>query len=453
MEKLIANFKQAQVLGSGPQLAATITPDNLNLLHVFHNDTNHHSVQQDINHALNYNNPTGFYLSKTERNAWAEIYASYWKVAGELLKAEDGSPKGDWRKVFTAWKEVANTLIRGYSSHGFQSWTVPCLYVVGRYLRIFAIKADAQAKKKGAVTFNAGFQDDVVGGFGNNENLEEAARVINRIFTLCISDRAPPEESRKWGLYYTTGLLFKTYFKLNSIGLCKNIIRALGASVTDMPALEQFPKSHVVTFKYYLGVIYFLEEDYLKAEENLMAAWNMCHKDAHKNRELILTYLVPCRLLTTHTLPTPSLIAPYPRLAALFTPLGSCIRRGDLAGFDEALKAGEDEFVKRRIYLTLERGRDIATRNLFRKVFVAGGFETPKDGGAPIRRTRVPVAEFAAALRVGKRAEESAPVDMDEVECLLANMIYKNLMKGYIARERGIVVLSKNNSAFPGTGV
>ena len=29
-----------------------------------------------------------------------------------------------------------------------------------------------------------------------------------------------------------------------------------------MPELDVFPKSHVVTFKYYLGVIQFLEEDY-----------------------------------------------------------------------------------------------------------------------------------------------------------------------------------------------
>ena len=27
--------------------------------------------------------------------------------------------------------------------------------------------------------------------------------------------RAPIEESRKWGLYYTTNLLFKTYFKVD----------------------------------------------------------------------------------------------------------------------------------------------------------------------------------------------------------------------------------------------
>lgn len=87
--------------------------------------------------------------------------------------------------------------------------------------------------------------------------------------------------------------------------------------------------------------------------------------------------------------------------------------------------AGEDEFVKRRIYLPLERGRDIALRNLFRKVFVAGGFEEPKDGQPALRRTRVPVAEFAAALRIGNHADDRARVDIDEVECLLANLIYK----------------------------
>lgn len=136
------------------------------------------------------------------------------------------------------------------------------------------------------------------------------------------------------------------------------------------------------------------------------------------------------------------------------------------------MSAGEEEFVKRRIYLPLERGRDIALRNLFRKVFIAGGFEEPKEGHPPIRRTRVPVVEFAAALRIGTHATGRTRVDIDEVECLLSNLIYKvspraqqihvslllmdnqqGLMKGYIARERGMVVLSKNNTAFPGTGV
>lgn len=140
---------------------------------------------------------------------------------------------------------------------------------------------------------------------------------------------------------------------------------------------------------------------------------------------LILTYLIPCHLVTTHTLPSNQLLAPFPRLEKLFRPLSNCIRTGDLVGFDKAMSAGEEEFVKRRIYLPLERGRDIALRNLFRKVFIVGGFEEAKDGQPPIRRTRVPVAEFAAALRIGTHATGRTRVDIDEVECLLANLIYK----------------------------
>lgn len=284
------------------------------------------------------------------------------------------------------------------------------------------------------------------------------------------------EESRKWGLYYTTNLLFKTYFKLNSIGLSKNILRALSASRTDMPALESFPQPHIVTFKYYVGVIRFLEEDYAQAEENLTSAWHMCHRSATRNIELILSYLIPTLLLTRQQLPSPRLLSPYPRLGSLFAPLTLAIRKGSLSAFDTAIAEGEHEFVKRRIYLTLERGRDICLRNLLRKVYLAGDLD--EEGK---RNTRIYIKDFAAAIRLGESGgsregmdvemEGSAGENNDEVECLVANMIYKvtpfsttfaphvltfvrhqNLMKGYIARERGIVVLSKNG-AFPGTGI
>lgn len=78
--------------------------------------------------------------------------------------------------------------------------------------------------------------------------------------------------------------------------------------------------------------------------------------------------------------------------------------------------------MKRRIYLTLERGRDIALRNLLRKVYLAGGYEGKE--GEQIRRTRIPLEEFVAAVRLGSSGE-GRRVESDEVECLLANMIYK----------------------------
>ena len=71
-----------------------------------------------------------------------------------------------------------------------------------------------------------------------------------------------------------------------------------------MPSLDAFPKSHVVTFKYYVGVIHFLEEDYVQvlmcvaecvtiltiwvnhqAEANLTDAWALCLPSATRNKE------------------------------------------------------------------------------------------------------------------------------------------------------------------------
>ena len=134
-------------------------------------------------------------------------------------------------------------------------------------------------------------------------------------------------------------------------------------------------------------------------------------------------------MITKHNIPSRALLSSYPHLERIFSPLVTCIKRGDLTGFDNALVAAEDEFVKRRIYLTLERGRDIALRNLLRKVFLAGGFEDLKEGQTEadrVRKTRIPLAHFAAAFRLGIGGEGSGQcLEVDEVECILANMIYK----------------------------
>ncbi len=75
--------------------------------------------------------------------------------------------------------------------------------------------------------------------------------------------RAPLEMSRKWGSYYIANLLLKTYFKLNSASLSKNILNSLRAGGRDMPAFSNFPRSQQITFKYHQGVLAFLEENYV----------------------------------------------------------------------------------------------------------------------------------------------------------------------------------------------
>lgn len=435
MEGVLATFAQAIGEQNGYLLADTISPiapgDDSGRLYAIQRSGNAYSIQNEIRNSI-----APLRLDKQEATAWTDVYVAYWKAIGEILAAEEalnaskshaknGTSGPNWVKVYESWKEVLNAVIRGYQTQMFDAWTIPCLYVTGKFLRVFAIKADTSAKEsKNAGAFSSSFSEDITDENGGNEKLEDAARQINRVFGMCLSDRAPLQESRKWGIYYIANLLFKTYFRVNSISLSKNILRSISAAASDMPPVERFPKAHQVTFNYYVGVIYFLDEAYIKAEEQLTAAYNQALATSSANVQLILTYLIPTRLLTSHVLPTQELLAPYPSLQRLFGPLSACIKRGDLAGFDAALQAGEDEFVKRRIYLTLERGRDVCLRNLFRKVYLSGGFEELKEGqteSEAVRRSRIPLAEFGAALRVAGEKE----IDGDEVECLIANLVYK----------------------------
>lgn len=131
---------------------------------------------------------------------------------------------------------------------------------------------------------------------------------------------------------------------------------------------------------------------------------------------LILMYLIPTRLLTKQLLPTKTLLSHYPRLESLFLPFSQCIRAGNLKRFDEALAAGEEEFVKRRIYLTLERGREVVLRNLFRKAYMMQTTEFPA-------KTRVSLELFRVAVEVSSGLGKGE-MEAEEVECLLANMIY-----------------------------
>lgn len=197
MDGIFTDFRQAQEQGSGNLLSTTLLPiappSDPARLRSFYRSTDKLNVEHDIRSQILYHHYPGYRLSKGEGNAWVDVYVAYWKFVGEYLVAEDALARGQSKeaelgRVYTAYKDVANALIRGYSSGQFQAWTIPCLYVVGKYLRLFAIKADEQAGTK-EEDYDSGFQDDLVDDSGENEKLKDAARVINRVFTLCISDR------------------------------------------------------------------------------------------------------------------------------------------------------------------------------------------------------------------------------------------------------------------------
>jgi len=61
--------------------------------------------------------------------------------------------------------------------------------------------------------------------------------------------------------------------------------------------LNSYPKSVLVTYKYFAGRMALYSMNYKEAEELLSEAFNNCYGKALRNKRLILRYLVPVELL------------------------------------------------------------------------------------------------------------------------------------------------------------
>lgn len=213
MDVLLETFRIAHNTSNGYLLASTLTPsappENPAYLYDLRSSSSPNAISADVRYATVYNSSIDF-SSKAEANAWMDIYVAFYNSILEIIKAEElenqwKRAKGSrvretdgarqWGVVYNAWKEVVNATVRGYAGQaGFAAWSVPTLYVVGRHLRAFAIRADdwgRRARDAGQAELDGGgggFGEDVEEG-GENEKLEDAARLINRIFGICISDR------------------------------------------------------------------------------------------------------------------------------------------------------------------------------------------------------------------------------------------------------------------------
>ena len=102
-------------------------------------------IESDIRSQLKYSKSNRF--SNNESTAWVEIFVSYWKAIGTILKAEEAQNQGRiWSdlvvEVCDAWKEVTNNIIKYNQSGALPSWSIVCMHSAAKYLRVFAIKAD-----------------------------------------------------------------------------------------------------------------------------------------------------------------------------------------------------------------------------------------------------------------------------------------------------------------------
>ncbi|KAL9937198.1 hypothetical protein V8E36_003607 [Tilletia maclaganii] len=376
--------------------------------------------------------------------------------------------------------EVISLFLRVFTSLQSGRWTLPLLRILlidHRQLSHDADRASAAAAAA-ALSFSGNAPGGAHGSVGSalppppsipassnhkpNAHTEEFARQLNKAFSASVADRASPVElSRKWATYEVVGFIFRVYFRLKTSHLCKNIIRALNAA--DIPPLSAFPRAHQVTFRYYMGVLAFQGEEFAKAEEELTWALNNCLTVATHNQQMILTYLIPTRLLRGY-LPSPYLLTLFPHLQKVYSPLSAAMRASNPFLYTSTLLSDpyiERSLVRTRTYLACERAREVGVRALFQKCWKASG-----------SKNRLPVGVLGSALRLAAErsrrrsvgagagagagangveeelAEQENGMSSEEVEWQVAVMIAKGYVKGYISHSHQMVVLS-NQDPFP----
>ncbi|XP_034829645.1 PCI domain-containing protein 2 homolog [Maniola hyperantus] len=289
-----------------------------------------------------------------------------------------------------------------------QNWCLPLMYTVCLDLRLVAQKAEALAAQS------------------DGKILEKAAESLLSCFRVCAADnRTSDEETKRLGMLYLVNQLLKVYFRINKLHLCRPLIRAIDSS----PLWDQFPLAQQVTYRYFVGRKAMFDSEYSAADDYLSFAFQNCHKKSRKNKRLILTYLIPVKMLLGY-MPKENLLKKYDLLQ--FLDLITMVKNGDLRGIDKIMEQHESFFISAGIYLIVEKLKIIAYRNLFRKVYLVEN------------NHQIDIASFQAALQL--MGHEN--VDSDETQCIVANLIYEGKIKGYISYQYEKVVVSKQN-AFP----
>ncbi|EME31558.1 PCI domain-containing protein 2 [Galdieria sulphuraria] len=287
-----------------------------------------------------------------------------------------------------------------------KSWIISVLLKLSKELRQIAEKVDANQQK------------DVT----SSKRLEETESLLKRAYSLVVNDRLAAEDSKKMASLELVNQLFRIYFKLNTVHLCRSLIRQVEGP--SFPSFELFPITHQVTFCFFAGRLRLFDDDFKATEQHLGFAFRNCPQRYWKSRRQILMYLIPARIVLGK-LPSTELIHKY-HLSQYYGRLVRCVRIGDVAGVDASLEQWEEFFIRRGVYFVLEHLKLIALRVLFKRIYQLLG------------STRLKLPDLQCALKVA-----GYEMDIDELECCLANLIYQGYIKGYIAHQRQILVVSK----------
>ncbi|CAL0330308.1 unnamed protein product [Lupinus luteus] len=337
----------------------------------------------------------------------SDSYSHFADIVTPLFRSLQNYRQGNLVETYHAFEKTANAFIQEFRNWE-SAWALEALYVIVYEIRVLAEKADKELASNGK----------------SPEKLKGAGSLLMKVFGSLAG-----KGSKRVGALYVTCQLFKIYFKLGTVHLCRSVIRSIEtARIFDF---EEFPKRDKVTYMYYTGRLEVFNENFPAADHKLSYALKHCNPQSEANIRLILKHLIPVKL-SIGILPKDRLLEKYNLLE--YSNIVQALRRGDLRLLRCALQDHEDRFLRSGVYLVLEKLELQVYQRLVKKIHI-------------IQKQRDPSKAHQVKLEVIVKALKWLEIDMDvdEVECIMAILIYKNLVKGYFAHKSKVVVLSKQD--------
>lgn len=297
-------------------------------------------------------------------------------------------------------------------------------------------------------------------------SLELVANAINRSFKICLTDKnTDMARSKKSSIHFFLATLIKIYFKLNRLELAKSMEKALMGTGLAIPTIVHSPveyRKHIVTYLYYSALLSLDESDFAFAEMKLLTAMEFlsCYKLPNKvtaQAEKILFLLVPLKLHTSRAVLPDSVWDKFPNLRYVYKEqLLDAIFTGNIRKFDECIEKFQALFLKRHVFILILNLKSLCYLRLVKRtaticrelhsqtphIVAFSGLELAFDFS---KNNKYESNHYIVSESVEKGQYS---ISHEELECILANLIAKKMVKGYLSHANRCIVLLKTD-AFP----
>ncbi|KAJ2829401.1 hypothetical protein IWW50_000875 [Coemansia erecta] len=292
-------------------------------------------------------------------------------------------------------------------------WLIPCVRSVALALCVLAQQVYVETEDSSAFT-------------------QSATRLLQLLIVI-LADSSPIENSKRQGALAIAGLLLRISLRTNA---APGAYAGRALEVSGLQESPAFSRRDQVSYSYWLGRYYLVCYYIDSARTQLEKAFNKCPAWHYHNKRVILRYLFVANVIRGR-LPSFALLEKYD-LEPVYYQLVDCFRKGNLAGFQQALVDNMELFrAQGNFLILLERTKLLIYRNVLRRVSLINRGEE-----------RSNVIQYRDVLTAFQVSAQNSDMDIFEMECILASLISQKLVLGFLFHHQKLVNLSRK-TPFP----